>query len=158
MLVSKSQLERHAREFESISKSSGNSVEELARISSCLKRNLEGVNQTMLFDMQKFHPKAWNVWLEFKNKFIRESVIRNLKKGIEDGYIRPEVDPEIMAILRIELIQLAFNPDIFPRERFNMIELHSQVFDHFVFGLVTEKGRKLYLKCKELNNQPSSVL
>jgi TetR/AcrR family transcriptional regulator, cholesterol catabolism regulator len=158
MLVSKSHLERNAKEFESILNTSENSVEELARISSCMRRNLEGLNQTMMFDLQKFHPKAWSVWLEFKNKYIRESVMRNLKKGIEDGYIRPEVEPEIMAILRIELIQLAFNPDIFPREKFNMVELHSQVFDHFVFGLVTEKGRKLYLKCKEINNQPSSVL
>jgi AcrR family transcriptional regulator len=158
MLVSKSHLERNAKEFDAILKDSGNSIEELAKISRCMKRNLEGLNQTMMFDLQKFHPKAWSVWLEFKHKFIRESVINNLKKGIEEGNVRPEIEPEIMAILRIELIQLAFNPDIFPRERFNMVELHSQVFDHFVFGLVTEKGRKLYLKYKELNNQPSSVL
>ena len=158
MLVSKSHLERNVKEFESVLENSENSIEELAKISKCMRRNLEGLNQTMMFDLQKFHPRAWNVWLEFKHKFIRESVIKNLKKGIQEGNIRPDIEPEIMAILRIELIQLAFNPDIFPRERFNVVELHSQVFDHFVFGLVTEKGRKLYLKCKELNNQPSSVL
>ncbi|HEY3429368.1 MAG TPA: hypothetical protein VGK39_01750, partial [Cyclobacteriaceae bacterium] len=157
-MVSKSHLERNAKEFESILETSANSVEELARISACMKRNLEGVNQTMLFDIQKFHPKAWNVWIEFKHKYIRESVIRNLKQGIQDGYIRPEVSPEIMAVVRIELIQLAFNPDVFQREKFNMVEVQSQIFDHFVLGLVTEKGRKLYLKCKELNQQPSTVL
>ena len=158
MLVSKSHLERNAKEFEAIQGSAENSVEELARISSCMKKNLEGVNQTMLFDIQKFHPKAWNVWIDFKQKYIRESVIRNLKQGIQDGYIRPEVNPEIMAVVRIELIQLAFNPDVFQREKFNMVEVQSQIFDHFVLGLVTEKGRKLYLKCKELNQQPSTVL
>ena len=157
-LVSKSHLERNAKEFDAIQESAGNSIEELARIAVCMKKNLEGVNQTMLFDIQKFHPKAWSVWIDFKNKFIREAVVRNLKQGITDGYIRPEIDPEIMAIVRIELIQVAFNPDIFPRERFNILEVHGQLFDHFVYGLVTEKGRKLYLKCKELNQQPSSVL
>jgi hypothetical protein len=60
--------------------------------------------------------------------------------------------------VRIELIQLAFNPDVFQKGRFNLVEVHSQLFDHFVFGLVTEKGRKLYVKCKELNQQPSTVL
>jgi AcrR family transcriptional regulator len=157
-MVSKSHLERNAKEFDAIQESAGNSIEELARISVCMKKNLEGVNQTMLFDIQKFHPKAWSVWIDFKNKFIREAVIRNLKQGIEDGFIRPEVDPQVMAILRIELIQLSFNPDIFPRERFSLVEVHSQLFDHFVLGLVTEKGRKLYLKCKELNNQHLTVL
>jgi AcrR family transcriptional regulator len=158
MLVSKSHLERNAKEFETILETSENSVEELARISSCMKRNLEGLNQTMLFDIQKFHPKAWSVWIDFKHKYIRESVIRNLKQGIEDGYIRPDVNPEIMAIIRIELIQLAFNPDIFQREKYNMVEVHSQIFDHYVFGLVTEKGRKLYLKCKEINQQQSTTV
>lgn len=158
MLVSKAHLERNAKEFEAILENVGNSIEELAKISMCMKRNLEGVNQSMLFDIQKFHPKAWSVWIDFKNKYIRESVIRNLQQGIQDGYIRAEVNPEIMAILRIEFIQLAFNPDVFQREKFNMVEVHSQLFDHFVFGLVTEKGRKLYLKCKELNQQPSTVL
>jgi TetR/AcrR family transcriptional regulator, cholesterol catabolism regulator len=158
MMVSKSHLERNAKEFERILETSENAVEELARISGCMKRNLEGVNQTMLFDIQKFHPRAWSVWLDFKNKYIRESVIRNLKQGIDDGYIRPDVNPEIMAVVRIELIQLAFNPDIFQREKFNMVEVHSQIFDHFVFGLVTEKGRKLYLKCKELNQPSTTVL
>jgi len=157
-LVSKSHLERNAKEIESIQSTAENSIEELARISVCIKKNMEGLNPAMLFDLQKFHPKAWGVWLDFKNKFIRESVVRNLKQGIEDGYIRPEIDLELMAIMRIELIQLSFNPDVFPRERFNPVEVHGQIFDHFVFGLVTEKGRKLYLKCKELNQQPTTVL
>jgi len=158
VLVLKSHLERNAKEVERILETAGNSIEELARISACMKRNMQGLNQTMLFDMQKFHPKAWNVWIEFKQKYIRESVISNLKRGIQEGHIRPEVDPEIIAALRIELIQLSFSPDIFQRERFNMVEVHSQLFDHFVFGLVTEKGRKLYLKCKEQIQQPSTVL
>ena len=158
VLVLKLHLERNSKEVEVILETAGNSIEELARISACMKKNMQGLNQTMLFDMQKFHPKAWNVWIEFKQKYIRESVISNLKKGIQEGYIRPDVDPEIIAALRIELIQLSFNPDVFQRERFNMVEVHNQLFDHFVFGLVTEKGRKLYLKCKELNQQPSTVL
>jgi AcrR family transcriptional regulator len=158
VLVLKSHLERNSKEVEVILETAGNSIEELARISACMKRNMQGLNQTMLFDMQKFHPKAWNVWIEFKQKYIRESVISNLKRGIQEGHIRPEVNPEIIATLRIELIQLSFNPDVFQRERFNMVEVHNQLFDHFVFGLVTEKGRKLYLKCKELNQQPSTVL
>lgn len=158
VLVLKSHLERNTKEVDTILETAGNSIEELAKISACMKRNMQGLNQTMMFDMQKFHPKAWNVWIEFKQKYIRESVISNLKRGIQEGHIRPDVDPEIIAALRIELIQLSFNPDVFPREKFNMVEVHSQLFDHFVFGLVTEKGRKLYLKCKELNQQPSTVL
>ncbi len=157
-MVSKSHLERSTKQYDDLRITSANSIEELARLSVCLKKDMEEMNPAMLYDIQKFHPKAWSIWLEYKNKFIRESVVRNLKQGIEDGYIRDEVNPEILASVRIELVQLAFSQDIFPREKFSLAEVQGQIFDHFVFGLVTEKGKKLYMKYKELNNQPSIVV
>jgi AcrR family transcriptional regulator len=147
-LTCKAHLDRNALEFQSIRNSSKNAIEELAQLSICLKRNMQDMNPSLLFDLQKYHPKAWSVWLDHKNKFIRESVVRNLKQGIEEGYFRPEIDPEVMAAVRLELVQIAFNEDVFPRERFKLPEVHMQMFDHFVFGLVTDKGRKLFQKYK----------
>lgn len=155
--VTRHMLEQNFKECESIRKDAENPIEELANISLWMKKSMEEINPTMLFDLQKFHAKAWNIWLEYKNKFIHEEVIRNLVAGIEAGYMR-QVNKEIMGILRVEFVQMAFNQDIFPREKFNIVDVQSQIFDHFVFGLVTEKGRKLYLKYKEHNQQPSTIL
>jgi AcrR family transcriptional regulator len=155
--VTRHMLQMNYKECEAIRSKADNPVEELALISLWMKKSMEEINPTMLFDLQKFHVKAWNIWLEFKNKFIHEEVIRNLTAGIDAGYIR-SVNKEIMGILRVEFVQMAFNQDIFPREKFHLAEVQSQIFDHFVFGLVTEKGRKLYLKYKEHNQQPSTIL
>lgn len=154
--VTRQMLEQNFQECERIRKGANNPIEELATISLWMKKSMEEINPTMLFDLQKFHTKAWNIWLDFKNKFIQDEVMRNLTVGIEEGYIRP-VNKEIMSILRVEFVQMGFNQDIFPREKFSLAEVQSQIFDHFVFGLVTEKGRKLYLKYKE-HNQPSTIL
>jgi TetR/AcrR family transcriptional regulator, cholesterol catabolism regulator len=35
------------------------------------------------------------------------------------------------------------------------VEVQTQMFELFVYGLCTEKGRKLYQKYKEPNYQPS---
>lgn len=156
--VSRSHLQRNKSEFEGIWESAKNPIEELAQISACMRTNMETMNPTLLFDLQKFHPKAWGEWIVFKNKYIRENVIRNLSKGIADGYIRADINPEIMAAMRIELVQLAFNNEIFPPNQYKLAEVQEQIFDHFVYGLVTEKGKKLYQKCKTLNHQPSSVI
>lgn len=156
--VSKSLLEKSTKQYDELRLNSSNSIEELSKLSVCMKKDMEEINPALLYDLQKFHPKAWNVWIDHKHKFIQQSVVRNLKQGIEDGYIRPEVDPEILALVRIELVQLAFNQDLFPRERFNLAEVQLQIFEHFVFGVVTDKGRKLYLKYKELNQQSSSII
>lgn len=144
-------LDRNAKEFDSMRERSQNAIEELHLLSVCLKKNMEDMNPSLLFDLQKYHPRAWSIWLEHKNKTIRESVVRNLRQGMEEGYFRPEMDPDVIAAVRMELVQLAFNEDIFPRERYRLPEVQMQIFEHFVFGLLTEKGRKLYLKYKEVN-------
>jgi AcrR family transcriptional regulator len=156
-ITSKAHLERNQREFEAIGKNSRNAVEELAHISLCLKKNMEDMNPSLLFDLQKYYPKAWKVWLDHKRNIIRESVVRNLKQGMKEGYFRADINPEIMAAIRLESVQLAFNEEIFPRERFKLPEVQMQMFDHFVFGLVTEKGRKLYVKYKQEKKQPLKI-
>lgn len=152
-------IDRHIIEFEQIRNTAENAIDELARLSLSLKRNMQNMNPSLLFDLKKYHPKAWAVWVNYKNKFIHASVVRNLKQGMEEGYFRKEIDPEVIGAVRLEMIQLAFDEDIFPRERFRLPDVQMQIFDHFVYGLVTDKGRKLYQKYKQVNNhQPSTIL
>jgi TetR/AcrR family transcriptional regulator, cholesterol catabolism regulator len=155
----KAHLERHAGEFEEIKATAKNAIEELAKISVFLKRSMADMNPSLLFDLQKYHPRAWKEWVKHKNEFIRSSVVRNIKQGIEEGYFRADINPEIIAAVRLELVQIAFDEDIFPREQFRLPEVQMQIFDHFVYGLATDKGRKLYQKYKEVNqHQPSTIL
>ena len=158
LMVSRSHLERHRLEYDDINKSSRNPIEELASISVCMKANLESMNPTLLFDLQKFHSKAWSEWIDFKGKYLKESIIRNLKEGINQGYIRPDINPEVMALMRMELVQFGFNNEVFQPSNFNLADVQSQLFDHFVYGLVTDKGKKLYEKYKKMNQQPSLII
>jgi AcrR family transcriptional regulator len=158
-LACKAHMDRHAIEFEEIQHRAENAIDELVQLSLSLKRNMQNMNPSLLFDLQKYHPRAWSVWVEHKRKFIYCSVVRNLKQGMEEGYFRPELDPEVIGGVRLEMIQLAFDEEIFPRERFRLPDVQMQIFDHFVYGLVTDKGRKLYQKYKAIkNHQPSTIL
>jgi AcrR family transcriptional regulator len=144
-----SYIESITKDFERIEKSSTNAIDELSKISVRLRRHVEDMNPSLLFDLQKYHPRAWNVWLEHKKKFIRDNVVRNLKQGVVEGYFRPEMDLEVIATMRLELVQLPFDERIFPTTKFNVPDVQTQIFEHFVYGLLTDKGRKQYLKCKQ---------
>ncbi len=148
-IVLAAHIESNRKQYEAITDNSVNAIDELAQISQCLRKDMSETNPSVLFDLQKFHPKAWEVWLDHKNKYIRESVVRNIKQGIEEGYYRPEVNAEIIAAIRIELISMGFDQNVFPQNIFNLTEVQSQIFDHFVYGLCTDKGKKLYQKHKE---------
>lgn len=158
VMVSRGHLERNIQEFDAIRDASKNPIEELAKLSVCMKVNMEAMNPTLLFDLQKFHPNAWNEWIEFKNKHLHDTIVRNLNQGIELGFVRPEINPEILAMIRLETVQIAFNYDVFPPSQFKLAEVQAQLFDHFVYGIVTEKGRKLYEKFKSMNPQPSLAI
>jgi AcrR family transcriptional regulator len=157
--MSEMHLERSFKKYNLIEQCSKNSMEELSKISSCIKADMEKVNSSVLFDLQKYHPKAWNLWSEYKLK-ISESVVRNINQGIVDGFFRSDLSPQIMATTRLVLIEAAFDSEIFPKDRFNFVEVQSQLFELFVYGLCTDKGKKIYQKYKENNtltlNQPTN--
>jgi TetR/AcrR family transcriptional regulator, cholesterol catabolism regulator len=142
-------MSRDVKEYKAIAQASENSIDELHKISERLKCDMEDMNPSLLFDLQKFHPKAWDIWLDHRNNFIMSSIVRNLNQGVSEGYFRTDINPEILAISRMVLIESAFDDKFFPKEKFNLLEVQSQFFDHFVYGICTEKGRKLYLKYKE---------
>jgi TetR/AcrR family transcriptional regulator, cholesterol catabolism regulator len=148
-IMSQGHMKREVKEYEEITNASENSIDELNKISLQIKCDMEDMNPSLLYDLQKFHPKAWALWLDHKNDFIKSSIVRNLKQGIIEGYFRPEINPEVMGISRLILIEAAFDGNLFPKEKFNLVELQSQFFDHFVYGLCTDKGRKLYEKYKQ---------
>lgn len=147
--MSQEHMKREIIEYDEITKISENSIDELNKISVRIRCDMEEMNPSLLFDLQKFHPRAWQLWLNHKSEFIMHSIVRNLNQGIEEGYFRPEINPAIIAISRLVLIESAFDDRIFPKEKFNLVEVQSQFFDHFVYGLCTDKGRKLYQKYKE---------
>ncbi len=152
-MVTEAHMSSSKKMYEDIRKKSENSIDELHKIGTQVRRHIEEQNPTLLFDIQKFHPKAWSVWVEYKDNYIRTSIVRNIKQGIKDGYIRPEVNAEISAQFRLAAIQVSCDEQYFPHGKFNLAEVQSQIFEQYVYGLCTEKGKKLYQKYKESNHK-----
>lgn len=139
-------LENEKALFCKIKQSSNDSIEELVNVTRCLRETMANMNPSLLYDLKKYHYKAWNMFLEYKENVFKESIKSSIQKGIEEGNFRPEINPDIIAIMRFEQVQMAFDSDIFPVNRFDFREVQMQLFMHFVFGIVTEKGKEKYIK------------
>ena len=137
---------RLAKEREMVSelhKVSMNPIEEII-VSMKLLRDLSSeVNPIIFFDLKKYHPESWALYKQHK-EFFREVVKRNLHKGIELNYYRPDIVPEILARLRIECVEMAFDPEIFPSNTFNLVDVQLQFIDHFLKGILTPLGLSVY--------------
>ena len=148
-MVSEFHIKNDQAQYDGFRLTATNAIDELVKISSCIKKDLQKMNPSLLFDLHKFHPKAWAAWLNHKQQYIGQSIIRNLKQGIEEGFFRPEINTDILAIARLECIQLTFDGNVFPPEKYTLAEVNLQLFDHFIYGLLTDKGRKVYEKYKQ---------
>ncbi len=147
--VAEYHLRGEQEQYDSLRASAENAIDELVKISTCIKRGVERMNPSLLFDLQKYHPRAWSAWLAHKQQYIGHSVIRNLKQGIAEGYFRSEINTDILATARLELVQLSFDEQVFPKDKYSLAEVNMQLFDHFVYGVLTDKGRKAYEKYKQ---------
>ena len=148
-LATEQHINKRCGEFDDIQKKSKDAIQEMVLLSSRMRENMKNANPSMLYDIQKYHPKAWKAWIEYRNKFIRSSMERNLNEGIEQGYYRANINPHIIATIRMEMIQIGFDEQVFPRDEFNTSEVQMQLLDHFTHGILTEKGLKKYNKYQE---------
>lgn len=142
--ATKAHMEVEMAEYGDVKKNADNAIDELVGVNKCMRNDFRDMNPSLLFDLHKYHPTAWQEWLNFKNIYIRNHVASNLRRGIREGYFRKELDPEIIASLRVEQVQMAFDESIFPRDKISLRDLQIMLFDHFVHGILTEKGKVIY--------------
>jgi hypothetical protein len=50
-------------------------------------------------------------------------------------------------------MMLAFNPQLYPNNRFRPVDVQTQLTEHFLFGMASLKGHKLILKYQQERNK-----
>lgn len=155
-------VETHLREEKEMLKRLETEVKDAVdffiRVNNYLLRNIREISSGTIYDLKKYHGQAWDLIDEFRNKIVLKSVSANLRSGIQDGYFRPDISVEIIARLRLEQASLLLNPDVFPKGAFDLAHVSATILDHFVNGIATDTGRKLYKKYKNEEKSMTSIL
>ena len=134
-----------------------NAVEQLYMLTVKLRETIKNTSTTALYDMKKYYPRAWEKYKDYKHNVIYNSVIDNLKRGIREGLFRGNINPEILAQLRIGEIELSFNKEFFPEDEFTLVEIHDQLYEHFTYGILSDEGVKLFETYKKKNNLNEAI-
>ncbi len=134
---------------------SENGVHELIMVSQCLRESMKDMKMSMMNELQKFYPEAWQMYEDFKKGVMLESITAVIIRGQEEGLFRAEVDPRLVAVMRIEQVQTFIMRNLFPTEKYSLYDVQMQLFDHFIHGLFTIEGHQLfneYTTSKTKNN------
>lgn len=119
-----------------------NPIDEIFRAVQLVKELFLNINSTFFYDLQKYHPEAWKIFQQFRNEYLFQRIGKNLEDGIACGYYRDNIDVDILTRLRIEQIDLVFNPEAFPPATYHLTQVMESVTEHFVYGIATVKGHQ----------------
>jgi AcrR family transcriptional regulator len=128
---------------------SENAIHEIFMAVDMMLEVLTNINPNVIFDLEKYHPKAFKKHTEFKNKFLYTIIKQNLDLGKEQGLYREDINSDIMARFRLASTFLIFNPELFPQGKHSVSAIINEMTDNFLYGLATNKGQKLIEKYKQ---------
>jgi len=136
----------------------GNAIHEIFNMMERIMEEFNNMNPMLLYDLEKFHFKAYRRFREHKDKFLAQVIRENIEWGIKDELYRPDINVDVMCRFRLESMMIPFNVGLFPPGKYNLAVTSEIVLVHFVYGIATIKGHKLIQKYHEQRkkNQPDA--
>lgn len=143
------QLNEQECEFETFHKDSSDAIHEIMLISEHMRQMMQNINPIFFKDLQKFYPTAYELYVKFREDCAYRHILKNIKKGKENGLYREELDPEFASRLRLAQIDMLIFGSYFNYDKISFSQTHQMLLDQFVYGITTVKGHNQYRKLKE---------
>jgi TetR/AcrR family transcriptional regulator, cholesterol catabolism regulator len=127
---------------------SENAVDEIFITLEFISQEFKDLNPIIMHDLKKFYPQTYEKFNDHINSFYYNIIYNNLEKGIQEGLYRDNLDLDIITKFRLSSIVLGFDQNIFPSSEYNLLKVTEKILEHFLYGIVTEKGLKLIYEYK----------
>lgn len=139
--------------FKRIQEESDNMIVEVLNMMKHMGTMFSKVNPSIFYDLQKYHPSAWKHFQQFKSDCIARMIETSIERGMKEGLVRMDINPKVLSRMRIEQVELGFNYEVFPPDKFKLIEVQLAMLDHFLHGMCTLKGHKLINRYKQVTEE-----
>lgn len=128
-----------------------NAIDELLHMSHFIAEHLKSVNPSFSYDLKKYYSRVWEELVEFKSKTVFEHIIANIRKGIDEGLYRSDLNYEIIAYVYVARMEL-YSPGGLPElQNYSYQEVFRTLFQYHVRGIANENGRQYLEKLLSSN-------
>jgi TetR/AcrR family transcriptional regulator, cholesterol catabolism regulator len=114
-----------------------------------MQEMFQNMNPSILFELEKYYPKSFEKFTQHKYSFLYKILIENIQRGIAEELYRNDFAVDVAVKARLETMMLPFNQTIFPKNKYSLIQVETELTTHFLFGLATIKGHKLITKYQQ---------
>jgi AcrR family transcriptional regulator len=146
-------VDRHINEVEgdcmNCQRDAQDAIHEIFLTMEHIMEEFKNMNPMLLYDLEKFHYKAYQRFKDYKDKFLLQIIRNNIEWGIKDELYRADLNIDVLSKYRIESIMIPFNVAVFPPGKYNLGKTSEIMIENFTYGLATIKGHKLIQKYNE---------
>lgn len=126
-----------------------NAIEAMVRMLAYFDTMNKRINPMALFEMQRFFPEAYKTFRELLLSRDVVMIKENILQGIQEGLYREDINADLMARYRLETSLMVLQPNLLVSDRNDLMSVALEIGEHFLYGIMTIKGEKLYQKYKE---------
>jgi TetR/AcrR family transcriptional regulator, cholesterol catabolism regulator len=130
-------------------KNARDAIDEIFLTMEQIHEQFSQLNPMVLYDIEKFHPRAFQKFRKMKDEYLQQVVAHNIRRGIKEELYRPDINVETMSRFRVETMMVAFSMAASAPTKYNLAQVTQETMEHFLYGLATLKGYKLITKYKE---------
>lgn len=130
-----------------LAKSSENAIDEIISITVLIQSKMRGMHPSLLFDLEKFHPEAFEIIDEHKNTALHSVLLKNLKRGQQEGMYRADFDPQLIICFHMAAIEYFTNPTHLAEAGLALSEVQGEHYRYHIRAIASEQGIA-YLKTK----------
>lgn len=123
-----------------------NAIDESFEITRWVAAQVGHVHPSVHFDLQKYHPDAWDLLQSTERADIYRCIADNLNKGIEDGLYRNDLSVDVIARIYISRFDVTFDGELFPAEQYRFEDVIWELFRYHIRGIASDKGLKYLTK------------
>jgi AcrR family transcriptional regulator len=145
----KSIKQKHNARNQDIISSSTNVIETIFSFMQEGIKAMNSINPVFFRDMEKFYNRTWKKLKEENEKEGYTMTTQLLKKGINEGLFREDINIQIVSKLFHEQMNLLANEEVFPRDEYNYTDVFQNLTINFMRGISTQKGIDLIDKILE---------
>lgn len=129
-----------------------NAIDEMFRVNKFVSTMMKNVHPSVFYDLKKFHPEAMALMHQHKWKFVKETILQNIKRGKSEGLYRSEIPEELIATIYVGATDLISNGEAFAGMDVTSDQIFYEIMKFQVHGMVTPKGLEYLLERIEHNN------
>ena len=131
-----------------------NAIDEIFEITQLVSERIKHMHPSILFDMQKYYPEAWDIINKHRRDFIVKTIKQNLIHGQEQGLYRKEINSTIVARLFSSTVDVLSDIDFFNDPSITPAMVYTENLNYHLHSVTNESG-KIYLQKKlSLLNPP----